>query len=102
MKRLDTDISAVKPALQQAPEVFEGIGVNRTINVGYSMIDDLVGVLAFQPFIRFQFIAIECSARFHMLLDFGLQSAFLPTLNYHGADFPVTLQDSHDRNLILG
>src|SRR5437764_8515622 len=101
MERLDTDVGAVQPALQEAPKVLKSVGVDRAFGVGYRMVDDLVGVLAFQPLVGFQFIAIERGSRFDVLLDFGLQGFLLPTLDYHSADFSAAFHDSHDGNLVL-
>ena len=99
MERLDTDVGAVKPALQQTPEVFKGVGVNLSVYVGDRMVDDLVGVLALQPVIRLQFIAVERRSRLYVFLDFCLKGFLSAVINHHGTDFPSALQNPHDRNL---
>ena len=47
MERLNADVGSVKPALQEAPEVFESVGMDFPLYIGDRVIDDLVGILPF-------------------------------------------------------
>lgn len=42
MERLDTHIGALDPALQEAPEVLNAVGMDIPAHVGFGVIDDLV------------------------------------------------------------
>ncbi len=42
MERLDAHISSSDTALQEAPEVFESVGVNASVNVAFGVVDNLV------------------------------------------------------------
>src|ERR1044072_5027778 len=45
MERLDADVGAFDAALQQAPEVFEPVGMDAPLGIGLRMIDDLMAVV---------------------------------------------------------
>lgn len=72
MERLDTHVCTVDTALQQRPEVFEAVGVDATIDVLDSVIDNLVGVVSRKTFIGKQGIRIQRSSCFYMLPYFSL------------------------------
>ncbi len=97
----DTHVGSMNPALKETPEIFEPIGVNLTVNVGHSMVDDLVGVLSRKPFVGFQLVAVKRGARLDVLLNFGLESLLLSIVDNSSSDFPATLQDSHHCGFIF-
>ena len=45
MERFDGNISPAKVALQQAPEVFESVGMNLPVNIPLCVVNNLMGVL---------------------------------------------------------
>jgi hypothetical protein len=49
MERLDTDVRGTKPALQKAPELLNTVSVDVPLQVGLSVIDELVNVLRAKP-----------------------------------------------------
>lgn len=57
MKRLDAHISSLDPALQEAPEVFDGVGMNVSMHIFNGMINDSVGILVLEPMVRLQSIS---------------------------------------------
>ena len=44
MEWFDRYVGALESAFQQAPEVFEPIGVDRAIDVGFGMVNDVMDV----------------------------------------------------------
>lgn len=68
MERLNTDISSIHTALQEAPEVLKSMGMNATIHIFDGTIGNLVRVLARQPLIRERRASVESRARFDVFL----------------------------------
>ena len=62
MKRLDTHVPALDGALRQAPEVFEFVRVDRTINIRFRVIDHFVSVFRIEPIVGLQRIGVKCGA----------------------------------------
>ena len=91
MERLDADVGSADAALQQRPEVLQAVGVNLAVHVRYGVVDDLMRVVGFQPFVRQQRIGVERGTGFNVLSDFGLKRAFLPVRDYGGADLAAAL-----------
>ena len=71
MERLNADVGSVKPALQERPEILKSVGVNLPVHIGDRVIDDLVGVLLFQPPIGEQFIGVDVRSLADMFLTMG-------------------------------
>jgi hypothetical protein len=71
MEGFNTHVGSMKAALQQAPEILHGVGMNRAVHVGYGVIDDLMSILRLESLIGFQVIAIEGRAYFNMLPHFS-------------------------------
>jgi len=42
MELFDANVGSLESALEQAPEVFESVGVNATVNVPFRMVNDFV------------------------------------------------------------
>jgi len=77
MKRFYRNIRARDAALEKRPEVLKAIRVYAAIYVLSGVVNDLMCVIACQPFIREQCIGIESRASFYMLADFTLQCLLL-------------------------
>src|SRR5205823_9271541 len=97
-------IGALDAALEQAPEVFEGVGMDLSVNIGNGMVDDLMGVFALQSLVRDPRIGEEIAADFDMLLNLGVHSYALgigddlcPHLAVPGDS--AALQHTHDDSL---
>src|SRR5579871_1939944 len=69
MKRLNADIGSLDGTLQETPEVFQPIGVNRAINIPLSVIDYLVLVVPIHAVIGAQFIGVKLSAFLDVIFD---------------------------------
>src|SRR5437899_2720280 len=68
-------ISSLEPSLEQAPEVFEPVGVNLTVNVLFGMVNDLVLESLFsESLIGHERIGIDRAPRFDVSANLGLQS----------------------------
>src|SRR5438270_723190 len=94
MKWFDAHIGSADTALQQAPEVFQSVGMNGSVYVCDRMIDDLVGVFSGQTFVRKQLVGIQSGASFYPLLDFLLHNLLATILNDNGLDFSAALDES--------
>ena len=76
--------------------------MNLTIDIFNRVIHDLMSIVACQTIVGEQEVGIERGASLNMLADFTLKSCFLPVGDYGSANLSATLQNTHDRNLILG
>lgn len=76
MKRLDTHIRSLDGSLQERPEIFHAIRVNVAINVGFGVVNYLVGVFRIKPIVRLQRIGINIRPKLAHVREFFL-SAFL-------------------------
>jgi nitrilase len=101
MKRFDAHIGSVDTALQQRPEVFKAVGVDAPVHIFNGVVHNLVRVGSGESFVGQQGVGVESRTRFHMLLDFSLESGFLAVRNYGRYDLAATLQDAHYSRLIL-
>jgi hypothetical protein len=72
MERLDRNIGALQAAFQETPEVLHSIGVNLAVNVGFGVINDLVGVFI-QPVIGKKLIGVDGRSRFNVLTQVSLK-----------------------------
>jgi hypothetical protein len=77
MERLNAHIRPVDTALQQRPKVLKAVGVNASVDVLDSMVNNRVSVLPSQSLVGEQSISVESSTSLNMLLYFRLESGFL-------------------------
>ena len=95
MKGLHVDVGAFDRALEQTPEIFESVGVNLSVTVPLSMVNDLVDVFLFKTVVGGKrvgehFRALE-DVFAHIFLSFDL--AAIPHHLQNDAGAPVvTLQ----------
>src|SRR5437016_2201879 len=101
MERLDADVGSMKGTLQEAPEILHRVRVDSTLDIGDRMVDDLVGVLSFQPLVGEQLVGVESRSCFDTFLDFILQGLFLPVFNYSSLDFTAPLYESDNGGFTL-
>lgn len=100
MKGFNAHIRSIDSALQQAPEVFETVGMNPTIDVLDSMVHNLVSVLPRQTLVGEKEVSVEGRTGLNMLLHFGLEGSFLPVRNNGCANLAAALEDAHNSDLI--
>src|SRR5712664_3594390 len=60
VERLDVDVCSLESALEKAPEVFQPVGVNLSVNVAFGMVNRLVNkVLVVQSLIRQKRVSVD-------------------------------------------
>ena len=101
MERLNTNVGAIDTALQQRPEILKAVGVDATVDILDGVIDDLVGIVAGESFIREQEVSVEGGTRFDVLADLSLKDGLSAALDDHGTDLSATLKDAHDSHLVF-
>ena len=69
MERFNTYAGSIDAVLQQRPEVLKTVGMNATVHVLDGVIDNLVGVVSREPFVREKGVSVESRASFDMLAD---------------------------------
>ena len=103
MERLDADVGSFQSALEEAPEVFESVGVNLSVNVLFGMVNDLVlEPLMLESLIGHERIGVDRAACFDVSANVGLQRMLFAIGNDGGANFTATFQDAHDGGFVFG
>jgi hypothetical protein len=102
VERLDADISALQLALEQAPKVFESIGVNLSVNVLFRMVDNLMlEPLMLESFIGHERVGIDRTTGPNVTANLGLYDVLAASRDDGSANFAAALQNSHDGGLIF-
>src|SRR5437879_1705796 len=99
MERLYRNISPVKSALEKRPKVFNSVRVNLSVNILFSMIDNLVSKIILQSAVRAKRISVDRRALLNMAVDFALKVSALSSRNDHSSHLAVTLKQAHHGNL---
>ncbi len=102
VKWLGADVGSLESALEQAPEVFEPVCVDLPVNVAFGMVNYSMDKILVQSLIGEKRIGVNGAASGNMISDFGLNRFLAAIRNDARANFAATLQDSHDRSLVLG
>lgn len=102
MEWFHADIGALDCPLQEAPEVFETVGVHLPLDIRFGMVNDFVDVIGLKPGVRRQIIGEDFGSRSDVSVDMGEQRLSVDTRN--GVEFhdampvrSVTFQQAHDR-----
>src|ERR1017187_3279930 len=83
-------VGAAQPALQEAPEVLQPVGVDFAANVLYRVVNHFM--LEFvKPFVRFQRVSEQSGAGENMFAYFGLKRLLLPIRYDLGNDLTAAL-----------
>jgi len=75
MKRFDAHIGSIDSALQETPEVLKAIGMDTTVHILDSMVNDRMSVFVGKSAVGWQRVGVERRARFDMLADFSLNNS---------------------------
>jgi len=103
VERFNTDICALESALEQAPEVFESVGVNLPINVAFRVVDYLMlEILMLQALIGKKRVSVDRAASFHMAANLGLNDMLAASGNEAGANFATTFENAHHSGFVFG
>jgi hypothetical protein len=98
---LDANVGAVQTALEQAPEVLHGVGVDVLVHILYRMVDNGVFVIRLQPIVGEQLIGEDRGTGFDMLTHVRLKFLLAATADDESANFAATFDHSHSDGLIL-
>ena len=104
MERFDAHVGALECPLQQAPEVFAAVGVDVSVDVCLSVVDDVVNVVAGEVVVGRMRIGVDGGTGCNMLRHDGREVGALATrddFQPHLADtaLAVTVEQTHDGNL---
>src|SRR5439155_2093351 len=104
MKRFDAHVGALDGPLEERPEILAPVRVDLAVDVGFRMVDHVVGVVAMQTGVGLQGIAVHGRARFDVGPDGALQFALLTILQHDGAHgavsvLAVPIQQAHHGDL---
>jgi len=103
VERFHADVGAFQLALEQAPEVFESVGVNLAVNVRFGMVNDLVlESLMLESLIGHERIGVDRTSCFDVSADVGLEQVLFAIADNGSANFPTTFKNALNCNLVLG
>lgn len=107
MERFDANIGSANRALEQAPKVFDSIGMHVATDICFHVVDDVVGVFLIKTDIRGKLIGEKLAFRLDGFSDLTLDCRgrnVLNDLSAHLADriASVAFQHSHDDSLACG
>ena len=102
MKLFDADVCAFESALEQAPEVFESISVNLSVNIAFRVVDNLMlEILILQSLIGVESIGVDGAMRFDVAMNLGFD-VWLAAIGNHGsANLSAAFQHANNWSLIL-
>ena len=101
VERFHADVGSVERPLQKTPEVLHPVGMDVSVRVLDSVIDDGVLIVCLQPFIRFQFVTEDSGPGFNLFVDVLLKFLFFAVVNHKGPNFPAALDHTHNDGLIF-
>lgn len=101
VERLDGDVGAVQAPLEQRPAVLDAGDVDLAVDVPLGVVDDLVVVVAGQPDLGLECVAVDRSALFDVLADPGLEGGPPRVRHDHGAQLAAALEHPGDDRLVL-
>src|SRR6266550_6754028 len=102
MKRLYSNVSTAKAALQQRPEVFDSVGVNLPIYVLLKMVYDLMSVFGREADIVHKFIGHNRSASLNVVSDETVHLLLVSPIAEDGSfNLPIALKSAHDNSLAV-
>src|SRR6266404_1463593 len=99
MERFNVDVCSLESALEEAPEVFESVGVNLPINVTFCMVNRLVQEVWPQSLIGHERIGVDGAFCFNVSANTRLQVMLPAGRDDVGANLAATLQNPHDSGL---
>src|SRR6266700_3015977 len=95
-------VGSFEAALEQAPEVFESVGVNLSVNVFFGMVNDLVLESLFsESLIGHERIGVDRAASFDVSANLSLQSVFFAIADDRTANFSAAFQDANDGHFVF-
>jgi len=95
MELFDADICAFQLPLEQAPEVFESVGVNLSINVAFRMVHDLMlEVLVLEHIVGVESVSVDRAVRFDVTANLSSKNWLSAIGNDGCADLATALKHS--------
>src|ERR1043166_1986979 len=71
------------------------------VHVGHRVVDDPMGVFAFQSIVGEQRVSVERRTGFYVLSNFSLERVLLSVRNNNGTHLAATLYDAENWSLVL-
>src|SRR5688500_14005045 len=107
MKRFDANIGSANSALEQAPKVFDAVGMHVAANIRFHVIDDIVCIFFFKANVGRKLIGKKLAFRLNRFSDFSLDCFGRDVLNYLSSDLADSIaampfEYSHDDSLTGG
>src|ERR1700730_6814830 len=103
MEWLDAYVCSLESTLNQAPEVFQSVGMDLPVNVLFGMVDNLVlKALLLQSHVGHERIGIDRAARFDVGANVGLQKMFFAIADDSGANLTTAFKNALNGSLVFG
>src|SRR5712672_36510 len=85
VERFNRNVRAFQSALEQAPEIFQPVGVNLPVHIALRMVNRLVNEIPIQSLIRKERIAIDRALGFYVCANLPLQMKLATERNDSGS-----------------
>src|SRR5260370_25763249 len=96
VKRLNRNVRAFQPALEQAPEVFQSVGMDLAINVLLGVVNRLVSeVLIVEPLIGQKRVCVDRALGLNVSANLGLQVMLAAGWNHNPPNLTPPLRHGH-------
>src|ERR1700730_1054768 len=103
MEWLDAYVCSLESTLNQAPEVFQSVGMDLPVNVLFGMVDNLVlKALLLQSHVGHERIGIDRAARFDVGANVGLQKMLLAVADDSDANLATAFKNALNGSLVFG
>jgi hypothetical protein len=103
MEWLDAYVCSLESTLNQAPEVFQSVGMDLPVNVLFGMVDDLVlKALLLQSHVGHERIGIDRAASFDVGANVGLQKMFFAIADDTDANLATAFKNALNGSFVFG
>lgn len=100
VERFDANIGSLETALQQAPVVFEAVGVHVPTHVFVGVVNHFVSELTIEVIIGRQLIGEKNRISGYVLTNFLVHGVFASVLGHGGANFTAPFHESDNKGFV--
>ena len=99
---LDRNVSALKLALEKAPEVLQSVGVDLPVNVAFGMVHDaMLEVLVLQHIVGREIVRVDRGVGLDVTVNLRFNNVSAASRNYGSANFAAAFENAHDGSLVF-
>jgi len=89
MEWLDANVSAFQAAFEKAPEVFESVGVNLSVNVPFRMVNNFMRIMRGKKIVGCEGVGIDHTSSRNVFANLSVDGVLLSVRDYSRTDLPA-------------